>query len=73
MPYSHDPAPCDFYLLPILKIWLAGQRFESCEDVKASTDAYFAGLEKEYFLKEIDKFKNCCIKCIKRKEVIIEK
>ncbi|EFN87072.1 Histone-lysine N-methyltransferase SETMAR, partial [Harpegnathos saltator] len=48
-PYSPDLAPCDFFLFPNLKKSLAGQKFESNEEVIAATEAYFADLEKTYF------------------------
>ena len=38
-PYSPDLAPCDFFLFPNLKKSLAGQKFESNEEVIAVTEA----------------------------------
>ena len=49
-PYSPDLAPCDFFLFPNLKKSLAGQKFESNEEVIAATEAYFADLQKTCFL-----------------------
>ncbi|GBP75472.1 Histone-lysine N-methyltransferase SETMAR [Eumeta japonica] len=48
--YSPDLAPCDYYLFPNLKKWLAGKRFESNEEVITETNAYFESLEKTYYL-----------------------
>ena len=45
-PYSLDLVSCDFFLFPNLKKILAGQKFESNEEVIVATEAYFAGLEK---------------------------
>jgi hypothetical protein len=32
-PYSPDIAPCDFFLLPKMKIKLKGRRFDSIEEI----------------------------------------
>ena len=48
-PYSPDLAPCDLFLFPNLKTWLAGKRFSSNEEVFDVVNAYFAGLERSYF------------------------
>ena len=42
-------APCDFFLSKFEKKSLAGQKFESSEEVMAATETYFADLEKTYF------------------------
>ena len=42
---SPDLAPCDFFLFPNLKKSLAGQKFESNEEVIATTEAYFADIQ----------------------------
>ena len=55
LPYSPDLAPCDFFLFSNLKKSLAGQKFESSEEVIAATEAYFADLEKTYFSDELKK------------------
>jgi len=33
--YSLDLAPCDFYVLPKMKLWLKGRRFISIEEIQA--------------------------------------
>ena len=43
-PYSPDLAACDFFLFLNLKKSLAGQKFESNEEVIAAMEAYFADL-----------------------------
>ena len=50
--------PCDFFLFPNLKKSLAGQKFESNEEVIAATKAYFADLEKTYFSDELKKLEH---------------
>jgi len=47
-PYFPDLAPCYFFLFLNLKKSLAGQKFESNEEVVAATEAYFPDLEKTY-------------------------
>ncbi|EFN64908.1 Histone-lysine N-methyltransferase SETMAR, partial [Camponotus floridanus] len=49
-PYSPDLAPCDFFLFPNMKKWLAGKKFSSNEEVIAETEAYFGEFDKSYFL-----------------------
>lgn len=49
-PYSPDLAPCDFFVFPNIKTWLAGKKFSSNEEVIANTEAYFEELEESYFL-----------------------
>ena len=47
--YSPDLAQCYFFLFPNLKKLLAGQKFESNDEVIAATEAYFADLQKTCF------------------------
>lgn len=35
LPYSHDRAPCDFFLFPKIETVLKGTHFMSVEEVKA--------------------------------------
>ena len=48
-PYSPGLAPCDFSLFPNLEKSLAEQEFESNEEVIATTETYFADLQKTCF------------------------
>ena len=43
-PYSTNLAPSDFHLLPLLELFLAGQRFLSDQDVISAVKGYFADL-----------------------------
>ena len=72
-PYSPDLTPCDFFLFPNLKKSLAGQKFESNEEVIAATEAYFADLQKTYFSDGLKKLEHRWIKCIELKEDYVEK
>ena len=38
-PYSPDLAPCDFWLLPKVKMAMKGKRFESIQDIELATRA----------------------------------
>jgi hypothetical protein len=42
--YSPDLAPSDFFFLPKLKFFLAGQRFSSNQEATAAVEGYFADL-----------------------------
>jgi len=53
LPYFPDLAPCDFFLLPNLKIWLRRKKFLSNEEVIAAVDMYFESLGTFYFSEEI--------------------
>ena len=66
-PYSPDLAPCDFFLFPNLKKSLAGQKFESNEEVIAATEAYFADLQKTRFSDGLKKLEHHWVKCIELK------
>ena len=72
-PYSPDLAPCDFFLFPNLKKSLAGQKFQSNEEVIAATEAYFADLEKTYFSEGLKKLEHRWVKCIELKGDYVEK
>jgi histone-lysine N-methyltransferase SETMAR len=48
-PYSPDLAPSDFYLLPKLKLFLAGQRFSSNQEAIVAVEGYFAHLTKNHY------------------------
>lgn len=72
-PYSPDLAPCDFFLFPNLKKWLAGKKFSSNEDVIAETEAYFGEFDKSYFLEGLKKWEGRWEKCIFLKGDYVEK
>ncbi len=54
-PYSPDLAPSDFYLFVDLKKMLAGNRFDSNEEVITKISAYFKVKNKSFFQKGIEK------------------
>jgi histone-lysine N-methyltransferase SETMAR len=44
-PYCPDMAPSDFYLLPKLKLFLAGRRFSLNQEAITAVEGYFADLK----------------------------
>ena len=56
-----------------MKKSLAGQKFESNEEVIAATEAYFADLEKTYFSDGLKKLEHRWVKCIELKGDYVEK
>lgn len=49
------------------------KRFGSNEEVIATTNDYFEGLEKNYYLEDIEKFKNRWAKCTYLKGNYVQK
>lgn len=72
-PYSPDLAPCDFFLFPNLKTWLAGKKFRSNEEVILETEAYFEEFQQSYFLEGLKKWQARWEKCIALKGDYVEK
>jgi histone-lysine N-methyltransferase SETMAR len=66
-PYSPDLAPSDFCLFPKLKLFLAGERFSSNQEVTAAVEGYFADLMKNYYRDGIMALDHCWNKCISLK------
>jgi hypothetical protein len=48
-PYFPNLTPPDFCLFPKLKLFLAGQRFSSNQEVIAAVEGYFTDLTKNYY------------------------
>lgn len=72
-PNSPDLAPCDYYLFPNLKKWLAGKKFRSNEDFIAESEVYFKGLDGSYCSAGIEKLEERWTKCIELNGDYIEK
>jgi hypothetical protein len=47
--YSHDLAPCDFFLFPKMKLWLTGHRFDTTEEIHAELQEVIDTLTFENF------------------------
>lgn len=71
-PDSLDLAPSDYYLFPNLKRWLINKKFSSREEIIDAAEAYFAGLQENYFSDGIKKLENRWNKCIGLKGDYIE-
>jgi hypothetical protein len=48
-PYSADLAFSDFCVFPKLKLFLAGHRFSSNQEVIAAVEGYFSDLTKNHY------------------------
>jgi hypothetical protein len=66
-------APSDFCLFPKLKLFLAGQRFSSNQEVIATEEGYFADLMKKNYRDGIMALEHFCNKCISLKEDYVGK
>jgi histone-lysine N-methyltransferase SETMAR len=65
--YSPDLTPSDFYLIPKLKLHLAGQRFSSNQEANAAEKGYFVDLTKNHYRDGIMALKHRWNKCISLK------
>jgi histone-lysine N-methyltransferase SETMAR len=72
-PYSPDLAPPDFFLLPKLKLFLAGQRLSSNQEAIAAVERYFADLTKNHYRDGIMALEHHWKKCISLKGDYVEK
>jgi len=59
--YSPDPAPCDFYMFPKMKLQLKEQRFLSIEEIQAESQQVLNTLAdfKECFQKWQNRWDHC--------------
>ncbi len=48
-PYSPDLAPCDFFLFPLLKAKLRGNRYPDIDSLKVAINEVFNGITREQF------------------------
>jgi histone-lysine N-methyltransferase SETMAR len=71
-PYSPDLDPSDFCLFPKLKLFLAGQRFSSNQEVIAAVEVYFADLTKNHYRDGIMALEHHWNKCISLKRDYVE-
>ncbi|EYB85943.1 hypothetical protein Y032_0287g1428 [Ancylostoma ceylanicum] len=71
--YSPDLAPSDFHLFPKLKIFLAGRKFQSIQEVIEAVDGYFEDLEECHFRQGIEKLEKRWTKCIELRGDYVEK
>ena len=48
-PYSHDLAPCDFFLFPKLKLQMKGRRFDITEEIQEESQQVLDTIPKRDF------------------------
>ena len=71
--YSSDLAPLDYHLFPKLKTFLAGQKFESNEEIIQEANKYFGGLEETHFFERIANLEKHWSKCVQLREDYVKK
>jgi hypothetical protein len=62
-PYSPDLVPCDFWLLPKIKLTMKGNRFDTIPEIEAAMKERLGALTKDDFQSCQDRW----IKCINNK------
>jgi histone-lysine N-methyltransferase SETMAR len=62
-PYSPDLTPSDFFLFTKLKLFLAGQRFSSNQEMIAAVEGYSADLTKNHYRDGIMALEHCWNNC----------
>ena len=67
-PYSPDLAPCVYRLLPNLKKWLEGKRFQDKSEVIDAVNEYFDDLDKLFYQTGITVLKHGWAKCMELEE-----
>lgn len=72
-PYSPDLAPSDFHLFPKLKLFLAGKKFKTDEEVIAATEQYFDSLEEDHYKTGIMALQRRWSKCVDVRGEYVEK
>jgi hypothetical protein len=63
-PYSHDLAPCKFFLFPKMKLKLKGQRFDNNEEIQPESQRVLDTLTKEDFQEAFQKWRRRWYRCL---------
>ena len=63
-PYSPDLAPCDFWLFPQLKTFLAKSKFDTKMELKAAVEGYMREVSKNGLLFVMESWDKRLTKCI---------
>lgn len=63
-PYSPDLAPCDFFLFPLLKSKLRGQRFPDLDTLKVAIEDVFNSISREEFQRCFQNLKHRWRRCV---------
>ena len=65
--YSPDPAPCDFWLFPILTERLAGQKFDRVQDLAKAVKSQLNAIPKENYQGALFAWRRRLEKCVRVK------
>jgi histone-lysine N-methyltransferase SETMAR len=71
-PYSPDLAPCDFFLFGDLKRRLAGNSFETLEDLSSAVDEILTGISAETFTSVFEDWIRRLHECVQREGEYVE-
>ena len=63
-PYSPDLAPCDFFLLPLLKRFLSGQQFDAIEELPRAVQTAISSIPQDSYINSYIAWVKRCKKCI---------
>lgn len=72
-PYSPDLAPCDFYMFPLLKRHLKGQKFTSNMAVKRAVDNWIKSRDADFYVHGFRKWVERWERCVERGGDYVEK
>lgn len=72
-PYSPDLAPCDFWLFPQLKKFLAGSKFDTETELKTAVEGYTREVSKNGLLFVMESWDKRLTKCIEFQGDYVEK
>jgi hypothetical protein len=56
-PYSHDLAPCDFFIFPKTKLKLKRRRFDTIEEIQAESPRVLDTLTEQNFQEAFQKLR----------------
>ena len=72
LPYSLDLAPSDFHLFPRMKTWLATQRFDEDEELRARSE-WLRSQAADFYDEGSSKLVHCYKKCLNMNSDYVEK
>jgi hypothetical protein len=62
--YSCDLTPCDFFLIPKMKLKLKGRRFDTSEEIQAESQTVFNTPTEKDFQEEFQKQRRRWDRCL---------
>jgi hypothetical protein len=63
-PYSPNLVPCDFFLLPKMKLKLKGRRFDTMEEIQAESQRVLDSLTEKGFQEAFQKWRRRWDQCL---------